>query len=95
MFWQIFQFLKRKMRNSFFCFIDLQVQISVDAFNEFGSPADIDFFWWEIEITDSLKGYNGNGKHKDKKYERKMKRQRVRKKDEKTKNKKERWKDKE
>jgi hypothetical protein len=35
---------ERKMRNSFFCFIDPQVQISVDAFNEFGTPADIDFF---------------------------------------------------
>ena len=63
MFRQIFQFLKRKMRNSFFCFIDPQVQISVDAFNEFGTPADIDFFWWEIEITYWLKGYNGNEKH--------------------------------
>ena len=27
-----------------FCFIDPQVQVSVDAFNEFCSPADIDFF---------------------------------------------------
>ena len=33
-------FLKKKF---LFCFIDPQVQLSVDAFNEFGTPADIDF----------------------------------------------------
>jgi hypothetical protein len=35
---------EKKNEKFLFCFIDPQVQISVDAFNEFGTPADIDFF---------------------------------------------------